>query len=187
MQILPDDQMPGAEVSLRLSLFLLSKPDSSGAVSVAIDDSETKSGDRIIFPVSEFLNEMNWTQISQSGDCDWHGTYRSGEKEIKIHSHPGRGDVVTSVGQKTIRAECKGATLIQGPGGLEYSIIRGAIGQLITSSQTRDSDIYVVAFPNTEKFRSLTADLEKSPVIASTLIRFVLVDRNGRVEGLDIN
>jgi hypothetical protein len=137
--------------------------------------------------ISEFLREMNWKQTSRKCDCDWHGTYRSGKKEIKIHSNPGRGDVVTSVGQKTIRAECKGATLIQGPGGLEYSIIRGAIGQLITFSQTKDSDIYVVAFPNTGKFRALIADLETRPVIADTLIRFALVDRNGSVDGFEIS
>jgi hypothetical protein len=186
MQLLPDDQMPGAEVSLRLSLFLLSKPNSSGAASISIDEAEIRSGDRIIFSVSEFLNDMNWKQIKQNEGCDWHGTYRSGKKEIKIHSNPGRGDVVTSVGQKTIRAECKGGTLIQGPGGLEYSIVRSAIGQLVASSQTKESDIYAIAVPNTWKFRSLIADLQTRPVIANTLIRFVLVDRNGRVEGLGI-
>ena len=182
----PEDRMPEAEVSLRLAFHLLSKPNSSGTASVAIDGEQIRCGDRVIFPIAEFLDEMNWRQIKQIGGNDWHGTYQSDEKEIRIHSNPGRGDVVTSVGHQTIRAECKGGPLIHKRGSLEYSIIRGALGQLLTVKQITESDIYVVAVPNTERFQSLIADWHERPLIKKTQILFALVDRSGTVDGLDI-
>ena len=182
---LHEEWMPEAEVSLRLAFYLLSRPHRSGIASIAISSAQIRCGDGAIFPIAEFLNEMNWRQIEQARGNDWHGTYQSGDRKIRIHSNPGCGDVVTSVGHRSILAACKGGPLIQGPGSPEYSITSGALGQLLNLQQTTDSDIYVVALPDTAGFQALVDDWQRKPLIENTHIRFALVGRNNTVRGLD--
>jgi hypothetical protein len=186
MPPLPKDKMPEAEVSLRFAFYLLSNANSSGHASIAIDGAHVRCGGQVIFPIVEFLNEMNWQQIEQIGGNDWHGTYEQNGKQITIHSNPGRGDVVTSIGQRTVRAECKGGPLIQRDGSPEYPIIREALGQLLTVEQITETDIYVVAVPKTPRFQSLIDNWRTRPLIEKTQIRFALVDRSGTVDGLDL-
>ena len=68
--------MPEAEVSLRLAFYLLSKPNSSGSASIAIDGAQVRCADQEIFPIEAFLRELNWLQIGQVGGNAWHGTYK---------------------------------------------------------------------------------------------------------------
>lgn len=178
--------MPEAEVSLRLAFYLLSKSDSSGSASIAIDGAQVQCDGRIIFPLVEFLREMNWQQIEQSGGNDWHGIYEQNGKQITIHSNSGRGDVVTSIGHRTVRAECKGGPLIQRDGSPEYRIIREALGQLLTVEQITESDLYVVAVPKTPRFQARIDNWRSRPLIEKTQISFALVARNGTVDGFDL-
>ncbi len=170
---------------MRLAFHLLSRPNSSRTASIAIDGAQIRCDGRAIFPIAEFLNEMNWQKIEQIGGNDWHGTYQNNVNVIRIHSNPGCGDVVTTIGNQTIRSECKGGPLIHRKGSREYPIIREALGQLLTIEQITESDIYVVAVPKSPRFQSLIKEWRTRPLIKKTQIRFALVDRNGTVDGLD--
>ena len=104
---LPEDRMPEAEVSLLLAIYLLDRPDSSGVAKVAIDGAQVRVGENEIFPIAHFLSKHQWAQVEQRGRNEWQGIYERDGQRLVIHSTPGVGDVVSSVGTTRFRAECR--------------------------------------------------------------------------------
>ena len=162
---LSDDIMPEAEVALRLAFYLLSRPGSSNLVSVAIDAAQVQVGSKPIFPLAQFLEESGWRQIEQNGLRPWQGRYARQDKTLEIHSNPGVGDVVIKIGNNWIRAECKKGYLITRTGNPEYRLLREGIGQLMTIEQVTDSDVLIVAVPNSKRFHRLALNWRTRPLI----------------------
>lgn len=183
---LPEDRMPEAEVSLRLAFHLLSLPGGEGSAEVAIDGAQVKVGKDQIFPISLFLKQHGWEQVEQIGQNPWQGRYRRAQSQLTIHSTPGVGDVVATVGTKRIRAECKGGPLIKKPGSREYPILRGLLGQVLTVDRVHDNDILAVAVPRSDKFSQLAGKWRDAPLVIRSQIQIVLVGRDGTVEGLQL-
>ena len=122
-------RMAEAEVSLRLGEWLLRNDFVDGVVEIAIDDAVA-----------------------------WQGMYRTGPgpNRVRIHSSPGKGDVVTHMRSgRVVRAECKKGPLVRSKSSQEYSLLREALGQLLTMDEVRDDDLLVVAVPHREKFAEL--------------------------------
>jgi hypothetical protein len=118
---LPNDRMPEAEVALRLAEFILSLPGSGAMTSIAIDGASIKVGDAVIFDIGRFMAATGWQQIKkpQVGRNAWTGTYRRGDKTIRVHSRPGEGDVVAAIDGRRIGAVCKKGSLVRKPGSPE--------------------------------------------------------------------
>jgi len=153
---LPEDRMPEAEVALRLAGFILSLPGSGTMASVAIDGASIKVGDAVIFDIGRFMAVIGWEQIKepQVGRNAWTGTYRRGDKTIRVHSRPGEGDVVATVDGRRIVAECKKGPLVRKPGSPEYSLLMTALGEALLFHVAANS-IVVAAVPDTPVFRKL--------------------------------
>jgi hypothetical protein len=93
--------------------------------------------------------------------------------------------VVVTVGHKRVYAECKKGPLVQKPANPEYSLLREAIGQVVTVEQVQDNDIMVAAVPDSPKFRQLASEWRERPLIRRAGIQIVTVSRGGVVEGLN--
>jgi hypothetical protein len=183
---LPDDRMPEAEVALRLAEFILSLPGSGAMASVAIDRASIKAGDAIIFDISRFMAGTGWEPIKepQVGRNAWTGTYRRGDKTIRVHSRPGEGDVVATIDGRRIVAECKKGPLVRKPGSPEYPLLTTALGQSLLFDVSAD-DIVVAVVPDTPVFRKLAETWRERPLVRQAGIRIALVNRDGTVSGLD--
>jgi hypothetical protein len=98
------DRMPEAEVALRLAAFILSLPGSGAMASVGIDGASIRSGDAVTFDIGRFMAGTGWEPIMepQVSRNAWTGTYRRGDKTIRMHSRPGEGDVVATVDGRRI-------------------------------------------------------------------------------------
>ncbi|MBA1159220.1 hypothetical protein H0S73_24355 [Microvirga sp. Marseille-Q2068] len=184
---LPDDRMPEAEVALRLAEFILSLPGSGTMASVAIDGASIKVGDAVIFDIGRFMAGTGWEQTKepQVGRNAWTGAYRRGDKTIRVHSRPGKGDVVATVDGRRIVAECKKGPLVRKPGSPEYPLLTTAFGQALLFDVSAD-DIVVAAVPDTPVFRKLAESWRSRPLVRRAGIRIALVARDGAVSGLDL-
>jgi hypothetical protein len=184
---LPDDRMPEAEVALRLAEFILSLPGSGAMASVAIDGASIKVGDAVIFDIGRFMAGTGWEQIKepQVGRNAWTGTYRHGEKTIRVHSRPGEGDVVATVDGRRIVAECKKGPLARKPGSPEYPLLTTALGQALLFEVSTD-DIVFAAVPDTPAFRKLAEVWRERPLVRQAGLRIALVAHDGAVSGLDL-
>jgi hypothetical protein len=179
--------MPEAEVALRLAEFILSLPGSGTMASVAIDGASIKVGDAVIFDIGRFMAVLGWKQIKepQVGRNAWTGTYRRGDKTIRVHSRPGEGDVVATVDGRRIVAECKKGPLVRKPGNPEYPLLTTALGQALLFHVAAD-DIVVAAVPDTPVFRKLAESWRSRPLVRRAGIRIALVARDGAVSGLGL-
>jgi len=184
---LPKNRMAEAEVSLRLAFYLLALPGSDGVARVAIDGAQVKVGRRRVFPIVDFLSGMGWEQAEQIGSKDWQGRYVKDGQTLIIHSTPGVGDVVVQLGDRRVRAECKGGPLIKKPGSREYRKLREALGQAITVDHVGPDDVLMVAIPRTAAFCNLADKWRVAPLVAGAEIQIVLVARDGMVEGLELS
>ena len=184
---LPADRMPEAKVTRRLAEFILSLSGSGAMASVAIDGASIKVGDAAIFDIGRFMTGTGWEQIKepQVGRNAWTGTYRRGDKTIRVHSRPGEGDVVATVAGRRIVAECKKGNLVRKPGSPEYPLLTTALGQALLFEISAD-DIVVAAVPDTPVFRKLAATWRSRPLVRRAGIRIALVARDGAVSGLDL-
>ena len=101
-----------------------------------------------------------------------------------VHSQPGVGDVVASVGERRFVAECKKGPLVSKPGSQEYPLLTAALGQALLLKAEPD-DILVAAVPATPKFCKLAADWRERPGVRRSGIFIALVSRCGMVSGLE--
>ena len=184
---LPEDRMPEAEVALRLAEFILSLPGSGTMASVSIDGASIKVGDAVIFDIGRFMASTGWEQTKepQVGRNAWTGTYRRGDKTIRVHSRPGEGDVVATVDGRRIVAECKKGPLVRKPGSPEYPLLTTALGQALLFHVAAD-DIVVAAVPDTPVFRRLAESWRSRSLVRRAGIRIALVARDGAVSGLEL-
>lgn len=185
--VLPQDRMPEAEVSLRLAFYLLSLPDAQGSAQVAIDGAQIRVHGAEVFPIIAFLAKQGWEMIEQKGKNAWQGMYEREGQRLTVHARSGIGDVVATIGNKRVRAECKGGPLVKKSGSREYPILRGALGQVVTIEQVDTDEVLVVAAPHTPQFRRLVTKWREAPLVSQLDIQIVLVGRDGTVDGLGLS
>ena len=181
------EQMPEAEVSLRLAFWLIETKQAVGRVRVAIDGAQVATGEVLHFPLRDFMNSNGWKCSNETNR--WQGDYRSvpNDQSIEIHSRPGVGDVVAQLrGERMLRVECKKGPLIARAGSPEYPLLRTALGHLLTLDEVNVSDIIAVAVPKTERFETLANRWRLAPLIKRCGIHILLVGRDNRVDGLEV-
>lgn len=64
---LPEDQMPEAEVALRLAFFLVGFPGCATEIEVNIDGAQVAVRGAEVFRVREFLESEGWTYAKAPG------------------------------------------------------------------------------------------------------------------------
>ena len=69
----------------------------------------------------------------------------------------------------------------------EYSLLREALGQLLTIKEVNETDILAVAVPSSPKFEELAARWRSAPLIERFRVRILTVSRNNDVTGLHLN
>ena len=179
------DRMAEAEVSLRLAEYLLTLSGADKSVEVVIDGASVKVGERDIFQIGKFLEERGWLQKGRIGKNYWTGIYERNGQELRIHSKPGKGDVVIRIGRNRVVAECKKGPLEKKKGSQERRNLTEAIGQAVLWP-AHPYDIVLVAVPDTETFRILSKEWLGRPLLAKTGIQICLVNTTGDVTGLRI-
>ncbi|MGE3372896.1 MAG: hypothetical protein AB7O37_05170 [Vicinamibacteria bacterium] len=151
---------------------------------VAIDGSQIQTSGTVHFELGQYLRAAGWTNTAPSDS--WQGTYYRAAVpgQIRIHSNPGKGDVVTRLASgKILRAECKKGPLHRTKGSREYALLREALGQLLTVNEVEQLDLLAVAVPASEKFAELAARWRTAPLVKRLGIRILLVSRTGGVDG----
>ena len=66
----------------------------------------------------------------------------------------------------------------------EHTLLRTALGRLITLPDVRKGDVLAVAMPRSARYRQLVSLWRLAPKVAEARIRLLLVDRAGLVDGL---
>lgn len=178
-------KMPEAEVSLRLAFYLIQRGLTASDVQVAIDGAQVKTSNTIHFAIAEFLQEYAW--VKSATDDVWQGTYahKACRPRIRIHSNPGRGDVVADlINGRTLRVECKKGLLVRSKSSQEYPLLREALGQLLTMDSVGERDLLAVAVPSSVKFEELARRWRQADLIRRFGICLLTVNRDGEVSGL---
>ena len=177
--------MPEAEVSLRLAFWLLERGYAVERVEVAIDGAQVRIGANVHFDLSGFLAERDCRKLSSTGAWQCEYALASDCGIVRIHSNPGRGDVVAKLRSgHTLRVECKKGPLSRSNSSQEYPLIREALGQLLTVAEVGEKDILAVAVPHSAKFEELAVRWRSAPLIKRFGIHILTVDRTGNVFGL---
>jgi hypothetical protein len=184
---MPNSTMPEAETSLRLAFFLLENS-LTQEVTVGIDGAQVKTGERVVFPIEEFLVQERCECVDPSSD--WRGAYRhrtSGGRVI-IHSKSGEGDVVCEIRNgRTFRAECKKGPLIRKRSSPEYPLLREAIGQLLTLEAVEKNDLLAAVVPHSVKFAELADRWRQAPLMRRAGIQILTVARDNVAHGLELS
>lgn len=177
-------KMPEAEVSLRLAVWLIDQGLADATVEVAIDGAQVQVLDIVHFGLPEFMEQEGWSQLTAGTAWQCHWRHPGKRVDIRIHSSPGRGDVVAKLKSgHTFRAECKKGPLARSKSSQEYPLLREALGQLLTIGEVSDRDILAVAVPYSVKFNDLAERWRKAPLISRFGIHILTVDRSGCVLG----
>jgi hypothetical protein len=177
-------RMPEAEVSLRLAFWLIERGYAVGPVDVAIDGAQLQVRDKVHFDLVGFMARSGW--VKRGNGQVWQGDWvdSNGQSCIRIHSNPGRSDVVAHLNSgKSLRVECKKGPLVRSQSSQEYPLLREALGQLLTVAEVGVDDLLAVAVPDTPKFRTLAQRWRNALLIARFGIRILTVDRVGHVYG----
>jgi hypothetical protein len=176
--------MPEAEVSLRLAFWLLRHRLVKEVVEVAIDGAQVKVLDTVHFDLTAFMATCGWGKGASDGpwQCEWRNPTES--SVIRIHSNPGRGDVVARLASgQTLRAECKKGPMDRSKSSAEYPLLREGLGQLLTVAEVAEADLLAVAVPHSAKFQELAERWRRAPLISKFGIQILTVDRLGNVFG----
>jgi hypothetical protein len=172
-------RMSEAEVSLRLAFWLLEQGKAETPIEVAIDGAQV-----LYFDLPDFLFSCGWQKpgVSEPWQCEW--VHSGSSNRIRIHSNPGRGDVVARLRSgHTLRVECKKGPLTRTASSPEYPRMREALGQLLTVEEIGDRDILAVAIPHSPKFDELATRWRNAPLIKRLGLRILTVDQRGNVFG----
>ncbi|MGJ0486950.1 MAG: hypothetical protein ACR65R_20785 [Methylomicrobium sp.] len=175
--------MPEAEVSLRLAIDLLSCRSAVDRVSVAIDGAQVRTGETIHFDICHFLPGLGWESAL---DGRWQAEYRHPliNGVIEIHSQSGKGDVVATLpGGILFVAEAKKGPLTRSKSSSEYSLLREALGQLLTIEELPENAALAVAVPHSEKFAELAGRWRQAPLVCRSGIRILTVAQVGSIFG----
>lgn len=174
--------MKEAEVSLRVALYYIKHHLTEQDVRVSIDGAHVKTGNTVHFDIVCFLKEQGCVKVEGSAES-WQGTY-----EVKgffsciiISSVPGMGDVNINTGNgKHLWIESKKGKE-KNKSNSEYSLMREAIGQLMTGCELTDNVVPIVAVPYTEKSFELACRWSQIKQMKQIGIRFILVHAEGEI------
>lgn len=107
--------------------------------------------------------------------------------KLIIHSKPGTGDVNIRIKNgKEIYVESKKGAL-KNRNSQEYSLMREAIGQLITSREMNENTIPVVAVPYLPKSYELACKWSEYTQIKLLRINFMLIHGDGDITVVNFN
>lgn len=173
--------MQEAEVSLRIAFYHIINGLTDKDVRVSIDGAHIKTGNTVHFDIVGFLADNDCKKID--GDMSrWQGEYRINgyRQKIIVSSVPGIGDVNIdcNAGKQLYIESKKGKDYKKG---MEYPLMREAIGQLMTGCKMTDKVVLIVAVPYSEKSYSLAtkwANLEQIQLVG---IKFYLVKEDGDI------
>jgi hypothetical protein len=180
--------MSEAEVSLRLAFWLIREKlvsDSENQVLVAIDNAQIRVGKVVVFDVAAFLRENHWSKADSI--AGWRGTHRQAglASRLVIHSKSEYGAVVCQLQDgRVFRAEAKKGPLTTSKNSEEYTLIREALGQLLTLESASDKDLLAVAVPCSPRFTKLAERWREAPLIKKLGIHILVVGRDDKVDGL---
>ena len=173
--------MTEPEVSIRLALYYIKNRMTGEMVTVSIDGAHIKTGSTVHFPIQDFLTSVGCRKVVS--DDRWQGIYEvEGYKEkIEIVSNSGIGDVrVHLKNGKILYVESKKGKANKSS--QEYSLMREAIGQLMTGIALSGDIIPMVAVPYSSKSYELAnrwCSLEQIKIIG---IQFALIHDDGKVD-----
>ena len=174
--------MKEAEVSIRVALYYIRNNITRDTVKVAIDGAHVKTNDTIHFDIVNFLRNNDCTKIDGNNER-WQGLYEiSGyETRMEICSLSGIGDVrIVLPNDVVLHIESKKGTSKKG--NTEYSLMREAIGQLMTTQYESDRIIPIVAVPYSPKSFELAKRWSEYEKIQEANIHFILVYENGEIK-----
>jgi hypothetical protein len=132
-------------VQLAIALAFLSDAESDGWAEVFPDGEHGKR-----FPIKAFLAERGFVFSQPLGSTSYGGVYRRGNHALTVNpkSAYARGDVVSSIAGRTVRVECKGATINSAHSGVK-SRIRSGMAEMIGQAMAMEEngDRHAVAMP----------------------------------------
>ena len=173
--------MTEPEVSLYIALHYIKNGLTDEPVTVSIDGAHIKTGNNINFDIWSFLKKHALQKIDGI-QGRWQGEYRLSKDfpSIIIHSIPGTGDVNIKLkdGRSVIVESKKGKNNRRSQ---EYTLMREAIGQLMTGGSLDETKIPIVAVPWSEKSEELAERWSRYEQIKQCGIRFILVKENGEL------
>ena len=177
--------MPEAEVTLRLAFWLLRRAEPKSHADIAIDGAHVRIAaheqagrhieERTVFDIQSFLaaNKCDPRDLKDQ----WRGTYGFEGHTLRIRSVQSF-DVQVACDGMDIKAECKGG-LLQPSGRGAAAISASAIGQVIVSGSSGQSEELWVAVPDSPAFEKVGRRILKGRAFADTGIKISLVSRAG--------
>lgn len=171
--------MTEPEVSLYIALYFIRNELTDEDIDVSVDGAHVKTKDTVHFDINGFYKEHGLVKMDEETD-KWQGVYKVDGYKARIHisSVPGTGDIrIQSKNGKTIIVESKKGK--NNKKGMEYPLMREAIGQLMTGGNIDDTIEPVVAVPYTEKSFALASKWVSLPQMKNVGIKFFLVQEDG--------
>ena len=171
--------MTEPEVSLYVALYFIKNGLTEEDIAVSIDGAHVKTNDTVHFDINRFFKEHGLIKTDEETE-KWQGVYKADGYKGRIHisSVPGTGDIrIQSKNGKTIIVESKKGK--NNKKGMEYPLMREAIGQLMTGGIIDDTIEAVVAVPYTEKSFALASKWVSLPQMKRVGIKFFLVEEDG--------
>lgn len=173
--------MQEAEVSLRVGIYHIVHGLTKEDVLISLDGAHIKTKDQVNFDIWTFLKENGLAKIDKETER-WQGKYLIDgyEPHIEIVSKPGIGDVnvTLSNGKKLLIESKKGK---ESKSGLEYPLMREAIGQLMTGRELGENTVPVVAVPYSHKAYSQARKWSEYSQIKQFGLKFYLVEADGNM------
>ncbi|MBZ9634684.1 hypothetical protein [Clostridium sp. FP1] len=179
---MPKEKMHEAEVSLYIANYYLKHYLTNEDIFVSIDGAHIKTGETIHFDIKQFLKNLGFIKIGTDLKR-WQGEYKLSDDlpKLIIHSKPGTGDVnIKTKDGKEIYIESKKGSFTN-KNGQEYSLMREAIGQLVTCREMNENIIPMVAVPYSPKSYELACKWSEYVQIKLLRIKFMLVREDGDI------
>lgn len=200
--------MPEAEVSIRTAVHLMGHPELNGLVNVHVlkrtiirdRTIEDATKNLVTFPTDKLLEKLNLKRIEfqhilHKNDPKWFGEYSLGEKHLKIQSKQrGIADVIGLIKDRRILIQCKGGycAFLSGRASSktssyskDYTALWSVLGQIVGTERVADNDIMAVALPLSSAYIELVEKFQDRPFIKQLGIKFLLVSKDGNIEGFD--
>ena len=171
--------MTEPEVSLYIALHHIKNRLTTEDVLVSIDGAHIKTKNQIHFEIKAFMENNGCNKIDSASER-WQGTYEveGFEPKLILTARSGIGDVNIKLNTGEI-LWIESKKVKENESNKEYSVIREAIGQLVTNSKMPSSAIPIVAVPYLDKTKKLADEWSALPKIKDIGIRFYLVKEDG--------
>lgn len=160
-------------IQLAFAFYLLQKFPEMSHIEVHPDGEHGKR-----FDIRGFLERRGFELTQSQGSTNYGGTYNNRTHSVLVSPTPGRGDVVASLPDQTIVAECKGGVINSTHAGQKSRLRSGlheVIGQLMARSSEGELQFAVV--PYTKETAKVAEKLR--PRCAIVGIEIVLLNRFG--------